>query len=776
MKIIKSRAVIQAALSIAAGVSTQSPTVYAQSGPTLASDALDEVIVTAQRKEQSLQDVPITVNVLDARTLDRYSVIDIRDAVSRVPGLEIRTSNEQDSVTLRGLGNFGSTNYGFDSPIGIFIDGVYHGRINQTKMAFMDMERMEVLKGPQSTLFGMNTPIGAISFTSKRPSSTFSGDILVTGDFKYDHYDVRGAINMPVSDTLAIRVAGLKTFEKGYYFNTTTSRHEGGSDASGWRISAQWTPSDRLTVLAKVQGGTVERTGPQLLAVSPPTRASDLAAARAVDPRANFDPKDLFISQLPGFQKNRHTEPVLTVNYQFEPFTLESITAYSDYEGTFSNPLTGSPVNLGRVLGDEDFSQFSQELRITSNGTGMVDYQAGLFYQSSKLYNQRPLDFILGNFVSVFAGTPSGGLQTYIGNFRQTYDTHAAFAQGTLNVGNAWKLSGGLRVTRDKKSASSVFDWVAPGTRTEADILRPGTPAFAAADFVFNAVFGINRHRATGEYSKTFLIPDVKVQWQPSDRTMAYASVGQGRQAGGFSDRDNKGFNFAFGPEKATNYEIGTKLTFLDRRLQINAAVFRTDFNDLQVSIFDLVTNDFIVGNAANAISQGVDADFRYRIGPSFSIDGGFTWLNKNRYQEFIAPCSATAANVATCIAPVRPGPGVQDRSNEELGNAKFTAVAGAEFDAPIGNQLGLNVRFDLRHMSSKPISANNPAMEIPAMTFLDGKVGLTYKETYTLSLVAQNITDRREIEQAGTFLVPGLIIGTTSPPRVIALQLGAKF
>jgi outer membrane receptor protein involved in Fe transport len=150
--------------------------------------------------------------------------------------------------------------------------------------------------------------------------------------------------------------------------------------------------------------------------------------------------------------------------------------------------------------------------------------------------------------------------------------------------------------------------------------------------------------------------------------------------------------------------------------------------------------------------------------------------LNENRYKEFLAPCSATAANVATCIAPVRPGPGVQDRSNEELGNAKFTAVAGAEFDAPIGNQLGLNVRFDLRHMSSKPISANNPAMEIPAMTFLDGKIGVTYKETYTFSLVAQNITDRREIEQAGTFLIPGLIIGTTSPPRVIALQLGARF
>ena len=739
-------------------------------------DDSGDIIVTAQRREQSLQDVPVTVNVLDSRTLDTYSVANVRDAVTRIPGLEIRNSAEQDSITLRGLGNFGSTNFGFDSPIGIFIDGVYHGRINQTRLAFMDIDRLEVLKGPQSTLFGMNTPIGAISFISKKPTDNLTGYIIGTGDFRYNNYDVRGAVNVPLSDTLAIRIAALKTFEDGYYYNTTTNRHEGGSDVFGWRATAKWTPTDRLTVLAKLQGGSVDRTGPALFAVSPPTNPADLARALAIDPRASFRADDLLISQLPAQQKNRSFEPVLTVDYRLDPFTIESITAYSKYHGTFVNPLTGSPVNYGTTLGNEQFDQFSQELRLTSNGTNFFDYQAGLFYQHSKVYNQRPLDFILGNYIPSFAGTPSGALQTYIGNFRQRYNTYAAFAQGTINFSSKFKVTGGLRLTHERKVASSIFDWIVPGSRNEADVLTPGTPAFAAADFVFHSVFGINRHTASGKYSKTFLIPDVKVQWYPVSAVMLYASVGQGRQAGGFNDRDNKGFNFGFGPEKATNYEVGAKLNVFDRRLQLNVSAFHTDFQDLQVSIFDLTTNDFIVGNAARALSEGIDADFRLRVGGGFSIDGGFTWLNRNRYGKFIAPCSATAANVATCIATVRPGPGIQDRSGEQLGNAKFTSTAGAQYEGKLSSAVGITARVDLRHMSGKPISAINPAGAITPATFIDGRIGVTYRDAVSIALVGQNLTDKRHVEQTNTFLIPGLIIGTVSPPRTVSLQLGYKF
>lgn len=770
------RATAYGLFGLATSVFAQAAMAQDQAVGTPSEDKSGDIIVTAQRREQTLQDVPITVNVLDSRTLDTYSVMNLRDAVTRIPGLEIRNSAEQDSITLRGLGNFGSTNFGFDSPIGIFIDGVYHGRINQTRLAFMDIERLEVLKGPQSTLFGMNTPIGAISFTSKRPTNDLSGYVIGTGDFRYNNYDVRGALNVPLSDTLAVRVAALKTFEDGYYYNTTTARNEGGSDVFGWRVTARWTPTDRLTVMAKIQGGAVDRTGPALFAVSAPTSAANVAAAKAIDPRASFNPYDLLISQLPASQSNRTIEPVLTIGYKFDPFTVESITAYSKYHGTFVNPLTGSPVNYGSTLGDEQFHQFSQELRVTSNGIHFLDYQTGLFYQTSKLYNQRPLDFILGNYIPSFAALPGGTLQTYIGNFRQTYDTYAAFAQGTLNFSNAFKVTGGLRLSHERKVASSIFDWIVPGSRSESDILTPGTPAFAAADFVFHTIFGINRHRAAGVYSKTFLIPDVKVQWRPAPSTMLYASVGEGRQAGGFNDRDNKGANFGFGPEKAINYEIGAKLNLFDKRLQLNVAAFHTDFKDLQVSIFDLLTNDFIVGNAASALSEGIDADFRLRATRGFYLNGGLTWLNRNRYGSFVAPCSATAANVATCIATVRPGPGIQDRSGEELGNAKFTATAGAEYDGKISSLLGLNARLDVRHMSSKPVSAINPAGAIQPATFLDGKIGVTYNDSLSIGLVAQNITDRRQVEQTNTFLIPGLVIGTVSPPRVISLQVGYKF
>lgn len=776
----KAKIALRSVVSIAAILVAQ--TALAQTEPPQTSgDSANQgsdIIVTAQRREQALQDVPVTVNVLDSKAIDTYSVANVRSAVTRIPGLEIRNSGEQDSITLRGLGNFGSTNFGFDSPIGIFIDGVYHGRINQTRLAFMDIERLEVLKGPQSTLFGMNTPIGAISFITRKPTDDLSGYVIGTGDFKYNNYDLRGAINVPMGDDFSVRVALLKTFEDGYYFNTTTNRNELGNDSFGWRVSAKWTPSDRLTVNAKLQGGTTKIIGPAIVAVSPPTNQADINAARAIDPRAAFSPDDLLISQLPGFRRNRSFEPVLTIDYEFDRFVLQSITAYSEYKGRFQNPLTGSPVNFGSTFGDEDFHQVSQELRITSTGTNFLDYQAGVFYQRSKLYNQRPLDFILGNFIPAFAGTPSGSLQTYIGNFRQTFETEAAFAQLTANFSDRFKFIGGLRLSHDHKKASSIFDWVKPGSRSEADILTPGTPEFNAANFVFNGVFGINRHRSAGSYSKTFLIPDGKIQFYVAPDAMLYISVGEGRQSGGFNDRDNKGFNFGFGPEKATNYEAGAKISVFDKRLQANASIFRTDFKDLQVSTFDIVTNDFIVTNAAEARSEGIDFDFRFRVGGGFSLDGGFTKLFKNRYGRFIAPCRVTAANAAICIpvAGGQPGQGAQDRSGEELGNAKFTMTAGAEFERPLTDDLGLDARFDVRHFSRKPISAINPAAAIRPATFLDGKIGLTYKDALSVAVIGQNLTDKRHVEQANTFLIPGLIIGTVSPPRTISLQVGYKF
>lgn len=761
----------------AAFAQTAASTVQTETDSRASDDASGDIIVSAQRREQSLQDVPITVNVVTAEQLDRYSISDIRAAVTRVPGLEIRNSAEQDSITLRGLGNFGSTNFGFDSPIGIFIDGVYHGRINQTRLAFMDVERLEVLKGPQSILFGMNTPIGAISIISAKPTNTLEGYVQATGNFKYDNYELRGALNVPLSDTFAIRVAALKTFEEGYYRNTLLNQDEGGTDIFGWRATARWAPDDRLTVIAKVQGGTVRRAGTALFALTPPTSAADIARAKAVFPGVNFDAKDLIVTHNNGFRRSKSFEPVLTVDYDLGPATLQSISAYSYYRGLFANQLAAWPISFGQTLGDEKARQYSQELRLSSNGDNAINYQAGVFWQRGTVYNQRPLDFILGAYLPSFATSPSGALQTYIGNFRQTYTTYAAFGQLSVEVLPKFTVTGGLRVSHDRKVASSIFDWIVPGSRSEADILTPGTPAFTAADFTFNTIFGINRHRSSGKYSKTFAIPDVKAQWEPSDAVTLYASVGQGRLAGGFNDRDNKGFNFSFGPEEAVNYEAGAKFNVIDRRLQFNVSAFRTDFTDLQVSTFDLTTNDFIVSNAAEAISEGIDMDFRFRVVPGVSLTGGLTKLFRNRYGTFIAPCRPTAANAATCTpTPGVAGTGTQNRSNEELGNSKFSAVAGIDFTSKVSQDFTLDGRFDFRHQSGKPISAINPAKAIEPATFLDARMGVTYRDGLSAAIVVQNLTDNRHIDQTGTFLVTGMVIGTVSPPRTVALQLGYKF
>lgn len=740
--------------------------------PAVDDSTLSEIVVTATLRERGLQDVPISVAVVDGRTISEYGLRDLAQARQFIPNLDYQQGTEGAAVTLRGFGNNGGTNFGFDSPVGTFVDGVYHGRLNQTRLAFLDVARVEVLRGPQSTLFGMNTVAGAISVISRQPTNTLEGYVQAQYDPEYHDFEVTAAISGPLTDTLSARLAFISTNQEGYLFNTFLDRDHGAIDDDAGRLWLRWQPSSQLTVLTKLELSRRVQDGINNEVLTPPTNPDDIARMRALDPDITFTPDDDLVSYGPTSRRIKSAEALLRADYAFEPFTLTSITSYSDFSGRTALDLASAPINIGQIRGIEDFHQFSQELRIASTAPGPIEYLAGVYFQRSRLQHFRVVDFRLANFIPAFAGTPSGELQSQAGDFEQTYKTYAIFGQATWNITDALRLTAGARYSMERKRASSFFDWLVPGTTGAENALTPGTPEFDAADFVFNGLFRIVRHTDAGRYSRNAFLPEVKLQWDVTDNVVLYASYGEGEKAGGFNDRDNRAINFSFDSERSTNYEVGAKLRLLGGRAQLDIALFRTRFNDMQVSVFDLPNLVFIVDNAAQATTQGIEIESRWRISRAFTLNAALGWLERARFDEFFVQCVAGPAD-PDCIST--PEGDFRDDGGNDLNAPKLTASVGLEFNQELRPGLRFTARADANYRSRSEDLVNAVGPILP-VTMFHARLGLAHDNGWNLALMVNNITNERHIVSRSTSLFPGMFTGEVTPPRRIYLQAGFSF
>lgn len=735
---------------------------------------LQDIVVTAQKREQRLHDVPISVAVVNQKLLNDYGLRDIANIRQYVPNLQFEEGVEGASITLRGFGNTGGTNFGFDSPVGTFVDGVYHGRLNQARLPFFDVERIEVLRGPQSTLFGMNTVAGAISVISRAPTRSFSGDAQVEYDPTNRGIRGYGAISGPLNSTVSARLAFDGAKQNGFLYNTLLDRHYGGNDQYGVRASFRWAAADALVVDAKFEIARRHQDGINQRALSPPSDPSTLARMLAIDSDAIFSPASSRVSQNPSFVTNLSKEAVLTARYDLSRLSLTSVTAYSQFdERSELGQLAFSPIQVATTRGFERFNQFSQEVRVASTGSNTVDYLAGLFYQRSTLGNSRPLDFYLANYLPVFAGTASGEKQTYLSTFNQSYTTVAAFAQLTWHITDTVKIIGGARYGDERKKARSYFDWLRPGGRTPADALTPGTQAFADADFVFHDIFQIERHRDSGRYHETSLLPEAKLQWQLSPDFNVYASYSKGEKAGGFNDRDNRAVNFDFGPEHSVNYELGAKTRLFGGGVDINIALFRTEFKNTQVSVFDLTNLVFIVDNAAEALSQGVEIDGRARLTRALSINFALGYLQKAKFQTFFVQCVPGPTDPR--CEPTTGGLGLRDDGGQPLNTPKFTASGGLDYERTFASGLQLSARVDLsyRGRSNDVINGVGP---IKPLLLVDSRLGFRLANGLSIAGVVKNIADRRQVFVRSNSLFPGMYNGEVSRPRTVLIQIGYAF
>lgn len=545
---------------------------------------LQSVTVTARKTSENIQDVPLSVSAFDAEALEAYGFTDSLDIDDQVPNLEIKTFGGNPNIFIRGVGNndFNATTV---SPVSIYSDDVVQGLTGGQLMQMFDLERVEVLRGPQGTLFGRNTTGGAINFYSRNPGKTKDGYLRV-GLGNYNLTELEAAGTITVSDKLATRIAGKMTQDDGYLRNLFDGERANATDLAAARIITQYEPNDTLEILWNVHVGRDRSDYHQGKPVGAVNGADVLGYS---DPQPN-DPWVINVNET----DNRHHADtwgtILRVIQQFGDFEFKSITAYESVDTDYLGDIDQSPNDLDELRFQQDGEQVSQEFNLSYEGGADWSWIAGLFYLEE--------DFQYNTSGSLFGAIPSAALPLDAESQRDT-TTYAAFGEATYRFTDKFSVTGGLRYTVEEKDAT-LDSLLVYGTGTAPD----GATISLIPETMVSDEWDAWSGRLLAKYELT---PD----------SMAYGSVSRGFRSGGF----NLGAFFdpneltTVDPEFLTSYELGLKTTLLDGRLRANMAVFVYDYSDLQVFTFtqgSSTANPIVIAleNAANADVSGFEGEF----------------------------------------------------------------------------------------------------------------------------------------------------------------------
>lgn len=703
----------------------------------------DAVIVTALKRAQNIQDVPLSINVISADQLEEYNKSDIRGIQGSVPGLFVQTSPTNQGLYLRGFGS-APTNPAFDQSVSLFQDGMYLGRSRQFMAPFFDVERIEVLRGPQGALVGRNTAAGAISIITASPTDTFEGAANVNYNFSREGYGASGYVSGPISDTLSARLALRYEDIDGYLKNLATGTDDPSKKSIFGRVSLAWEPSESFDATAKFEFASTRVNGTHTVNVprNAPFTLTDVKNGARPFGAEERDDQDGYNS-------------TITMNWDLGAYTLTSITGFSYFASdTLSGAAALNPENY-YVAWYEKFNQQSQEVRLLSPEGKRFDFVVGAYYdQSGNSIFQTARYNVIGR---------NGAANI---NFHQNSRSYSLFAQGTWRVTDDVRVLGSARQTWIDKTGRS--------TRT----LAFGT----ALSGVFGPIGPV-------EINEELFDPSVTVQYDLTDDVMVYLSFGRGSKGGGFdsANASTTTANFAFKAEESQNIEIGEKGTFFNGALVLNVSAFRLKFENLQVASF-VPPLGLQTSNAAGATSKG--AEFTATLRPTdrltFSASGAYIDAT---YDDFPgAPCRGTQApSVCSSTAPIG-APNNQANNNNRGIQLPFvpewSGELRAEYAHPIGD-MTLTVSGAANHRSEVWIdSSYNPGFgQQPAVTKFDARIALTGPaDRWSLALIGTNLTEEWSAGQSfawpletgpGGTPVAGIFL---DEGRVVQLQAGVRF
>jgi outer membrane receptor protein involved in Fe transport len=780
---------------------------------------IQDIVVTARKRQESVQDVPVNVSAVSAEMIQRQDLTSIEKIAARTPNFSVgRASNGSGAqLTMRGIGS-SSTSIGIEQSVAVVVDGVYYGQGRVINEGFFDLAGAEILKGPQALFFGKNATAGVISLKTAEPGDKLEIIGRVGYEFKAQQAQVEAIASGPLSDTVGLRIAvrGSKMWG-GYYKNESVNRTytnldiadllDGGDgnalghvatpaskDGPGekellGRVTLKFTPTDQLTATLKgsYSHNSVNNSSWNYSAFHCPTGVSQLtgyACGGSFVTHQNNIPTDIAAnfpySKEDGQLYNRYRSFAITgnINYVTDDVTFTSVTNFNKNNNRWACACDFQTSDNGTwATENSTFWAFSQEVRALTTYDGPVNLMVGGLYQKTK----RDFDQFI-----MFAGVRDDTVSAENQNLATTKtsftkgETTALFGQVTWKVLSNVELAGGARYTHETKDSYFTQPYNNIGVQA---IFRPQ-----------DAVDGLGEVYAKQTFNNWS--PEATISWKPTKDVLVYGAFKTAYKSGGFS---NGGINsmfsndpygdLTFNPERARGFEVGVKSTLLDRQLRFNVGLYSYAYKDLQVDFFNSPIFAFQT-LTADARTKGVEVEFEYapRAVPGLNVHGSANY-NRARYTSFdSAPCYAGQTPTEGCN--IVSGSPRQNLNGAPLSVApEWTGSFGVGYDTAVGNGLKAGVNVDARYSDAYIASGfGNPDSKQGSYGVLDASIRVGAEDdNWQLALIGKNLTNKFYVSgvvdgpsTGGGAGTPGGVhadqLGFGNVPRTVQVQLTKRF
>jgi len=748
------------ALGAIAAVMAAGSAVAAESG------ALEEVVVTAEKRTANVQTTPIAITAVGAEQLDKMAANGLGDLQAVVPSMQFSTQSADAvrvQLTIRGIGS-DVIEAGADAGVGLYLDGVYMGRTSAALTSIFDLDRVEVLRGPQGTLYGRNTSGGAVNLITKAPMSKSEAYGEVSGG-DYGEYSLKGVVNGALSDTVSARFSFGGEHRNGYQQNLVPGGTSADDSKTGFgRLQLLFAPSEIFDFLGSAYYDKIGGVGPGTKAFGgvPPVFATGVLPDGTPNLSGVVNPSVFALAQ--PFPSDYHTVykdtresvdvPMYgvtgTAQWKLEAATLKSITSYQDTTQDEVRDLDATELPMAVLDRHEAATQFTQELNAGSRGTGPAQWLLGAFYFREQV---KDLLTIIGQGGYVGFGGPGGGLDQTV-NGHVTTESYALFGQASYEFSPRFKVTGGLRYTDEKRSMVTSAGFV---DRVNGALLLGG-----------------------GLTTRPSL--DVAKSWQPltwklgvdsqlTDNVFAYAAASNAFKSGGF----NLGNPLAgsFEPEKMTAYELGLKVRGFDQRLQLNFAAFHYDVKAMQLEVFGLGGPEIV--NATGGKVDGVELESVAALPGGLRLSANLGWLHTQFDKGFQAVDPAQ-------LTLLGPNPPLVNLGGNSFPRApEMTASIDLDYRHAVGaGQVAVGATYSYQDkVYFRIFNDQTPYRSQPAYATLNVRSGYEWANgSWSLMAHVKNVTNKDYI--SNDFVPPILLgaedIATVGAPRTILVVLKHRF
>lgn len=679
--------------------------------------SLEEVIVTARRREESLQSVPVSVSAFTASEIERRQIDSTLDIVRNVPNL-VGSNNvglsSATSLFIRGVGQDESLST-TDPAVGTYVDGVYIARQISNNAYLYDIERIEVLRGPQGTLYGKNTSGGAIKIVTRKPGDEFKAEMEGSvGD--YDSYALKGRVNVPLSDSVALNVAAFTAQrDEGFQKNITLGTEPFDAGSTGARAALRITPNESLDIVVTAEVGNQKDAG--------------ITGSNAIGPSPTHNLYVVRSGLRNSFNEVDQTAVSANMTWTTGNVTWTSITGWRDLDHDFRIDFSDDPAPQFVIDQTGSHKQFSQEIQ-GSGSVANVDWVVGAFYMDEKNDNVRRDElFLFGGFIDA----------DLVATFENDTETTALFGQGSWHVNDQLSLTLGGRWTKEEKT----LDWV-ESVDIGGGILFP--------------LQGNGDLEALGtDTSPTFdqFTPHVGVNFQISDSHLIYATYTEGFKSGGWNTRATAAADMnLIDSETAKAYEVGFKSEFMKNRVRLNGAYFINTYEDFIITAINPATGGFVTPNAGEAEISGLELELNARATEHLSVYANIGTMS-NKYKELSSQITF-------------------DIDNEVKRTPKFSGQIGFDYRVPVNGSGAIVLSADYSHQDEFFAGADNDPLELAPETDLVF-AAVSYEGgdgRWMLTAACSNCTDEEYFTSTLNFGALGFATQYPADRRVYSLTL----